>query len=565
MTSHLHVQFIVDYLHKRNIHHVVVCPGSRSAPFIVALNDYAAIKKYVIVDERSAAYFALGMAQQLRKPVVVICTSGTAVLNLAPALCEAYYQNLPLIAITADRPEELLNTGENQTINQQNVFENFIGMSIHFRPMKSANDFNQFLPLMDSCISSQNGQSGFPSHWNVEIAEPLYDVAGEELPFYELEELNNNTLFDLDDDYNVIMNEWPKSRKIMLICGFAEFSPKELLLLKDLTKQQNIVLISEHASNIPFHQKAPWNTDAMIALMASDEERNYTPDLVVTFGRNILSKKLKQFLRKNKPKHHVHLSPHYDSWNQFLMHKNHHNCHKSYENFFSQLPFSFQADANFKIRWGNLRLKAEQLTQQFIELAAFSDLKVYETIFAHLPVSTNLQLGNSTPVRYAQFFPLPKNTKVNANRGTSGIDGCLSTAAGAAWVNKRLTVAILGDISFFYDSNALWNNCLSPNLRVIVINNGGGNIFRLIDGPDTVKGFENYFETQHQLSAKHLAEMFGLHYYICKTQKQLEDALPDFFQPKKKAAILEVKTNNETSAAVYKQYFSFLKQQNTKA
>lgn len=565
MTSHLHVQFIADYLHKRGIHHVVICPGSRSAPFVIALNEYPTIKKYVIADERSAAYIALGMVQQLRKPVAVICTSGTATLNLAPAICEAYYQSLPLIAITADRPQHLLNNGDNQTIDQENIFLNFVGNTISIHPMKSVDDFNQILPFLDSSHNPQNNQPTTPSHWNVHIPEPLYEVAGEELPFYELNELNHDSLFDLSDGWGVLKTEWQKAKKIMLICGYAELSPKELLLIKDLTKQQNIVFISEHASNVPFHHKAPWNTDAMFSLMAANEEKDYTPDLVVTFGRHILSKKLKQFLRRNKPKFHIHLSPQGEIWNQFLMEKNFHPCHRSYEIFFSQLPFSFQADANFKIRWSNLRQKAEQYTQQFNHKAVFSDLKVYEIIFAHLPTSTNLQLGNSTPVRYAQFFPLPKNTKVNANRGTSGIDGCLSTAVGAALVNKRLTVAIVGDISFFYDSNALWNNHLSPNLRVIVINNGGGNIFRLIDGPDTVKGFENYFETQHQLSAKHLAEMFGLHYYICKTQKQLEDALPDFFQPQKKAAILEVKTNNQTSAAVYKQYFSFLKQQNTKA
>jgi 2-succinyl-5-enolpyruvyl-6-hydroxy-3-cyclohexene-1-carboxylate synthase len=187
---------------------------------------------------------------------------------------------------------------------------------------------------------------------------------------------------------------------------------------------------------------------------------------------------------------------------------------------------------------------------------------VFDTLNKRLTGNTGVQYGNSTPIRYANFFKPGNVLSVNANRGTSGIDGSLSTAAGAAYATRIPTVCVLGDVSFLYDSNALWNNYLSPKLRIIVINNNGGNIFRLIEGPNTVIGFEEFFETRHQLTAKHLATMYGLPYYFCAAQSELEETLDTFLNTRKggQAAILEIKTNSELSAAAFRNYFEYLSQ-----
>ncbi|MBX2909774.1 MAG: 2-succinyl-5-enolpyruvyl-6-hydroxy-3-cyclohexene-1-carboxylic-acid synthase [Chitinophagales bacterium] len=564
MTSHLHVQLIADYLHKRGVRHVVICPGSRSAPFVIALNEYPAIKKYVIADERSAAYFALGIAQQIHFAVAVICTSGTAALNLVPAIAEASAQALPLIAITADRPEEMHWRGENQTIEQKNIFIDYIPekSAINFKPLRMLKDFTDKLLEMDETLMIVHDEPSFPAHWNVEIPEPLYERAGEEIPPYNL----SDSEADLDlihqilgGNEDLLLEEWENAERILIICGYAQFTPQVIQQLKHLSENQNIVIVSEHASNLPFQQNETWNLDALLTQMKPDSEKNYAPDLVITLGRHILSKKLKQLIKKNKPRWHFHVSSHGEAWDQFYLEDKFDFFKTGNSLFLSKLTNAKLAREEFKQAWINLRTQTQQHTQSFLSKAPFSDLKVYESIYSQLPSGTNLQLGNSTPVRYAQFFNLPENTKVNANRGTSGIDGCLSTAVGAALTHHSLTVCIIGDISFFYDSNALWNKYLSPNLRIILINNGGGNIFRLLSGPETVKGFEDYFEAQHNLSAKYLAEMYGLQYYFCESQGELNTQLPDFFQPKNKAAILEVKTDNEISATVYKQYFSHLK------
>jgi 2-succinyl-5-enolpyruvyl-6-hydroxy-3-cyclohexene-1-carboxylate synthase len=214
--------------------------------------------------------------------------------------------------------------------------------------------------------------------------------------------------------------------------------------------------------------------------------------------------------------------------------------------------------------WQALADKAAKLTDTFLATAPYSDLKVFETLLRSLPAGCNVQYGNSTPVRYSGLFKHNHTITVNANRGTSGIDGCVSTAAGAAYANGRITVCIVGDISFLYDSNALWNNYLSTDLRIVVINNSGGNIFRLIEGPGQVPGFEKYFETRHSLDVKHLALMYGLPYYFCDRLNQLDEVLTSFYQPANgKHCILEIKTDGPVSADTYKAYFDFLRTHNS--
>jgi 2-succinyl-5-enolpyruvyl-6-hydroxy-3-cyclohexene-1-carboxylate synthase len=213
---------------------------------------------------------------------------------------------------------------------------------------------------------------------------------------------------------------------------------------------------------------------------------------------------------------------------------------------------------SFKDTWLKLSSKAQGLSSDYMHNTEFSDLKAFETLVQTFPSNSNIQYGNSTPIRYSNLFKHDKSLTVNANRGTSGIDGCLSTAAGAAYVKQQFTICIIGDISFLYDSNALWNNHLSPDLRIIIINNGGGNIFRLIDGPTKLANFETFFETKHNFSAKHLASMYNLPYYICDSQAGLDAHSKDFYEPSARPKILEIKTDGEISAKVYREYFEFL-------
>jgi 2-succinyl-5-enolpyruvyl-6-hydroxy-3-cyclohexene-1-carboxylate synthase len=199
-------------------------------------------------------------------------------------------------------------------------------------------------------------------------------------------------------------------------------------------------------------------------------------------------------------------------------------------------------------------------TEAYAKQAPFSDWQVFNTLTRSFPAKAHIQYGNSSPIRYAGFFDHAPKLSIHANRGTSGIDGCVSTAAGAAYQHEGLTICVVGDISFLYDSNALWNNYLSPQLRIIVVNNGGGNIFRLIEGPKQVPGFDCFFETAHQRSVEFLAKMYQIPYYFCDRSDDLEKTLKTFYKSKKgRPAILEIKTDGAISEQAYKDYFTFLK------
>ncbi len=552
MTSHTHVQLIADFLHRKGLRHVVFSPGSRSAPFVIAFQSYEAIDKYVIPDERVAGYFALGIAQQLNEPVAIVCTSGTAVLNIAPAICEAYHQQVKLIALTADRPLVDFMRDENQTINQGSIFQNFTVDGLFIDPILTTTEKQGLQRSLANSFSYIENNEGSTLHWNVHIPEPLYEIAGEEVGSYEMPEPDRvhfklgNLFSDLDKA------EWSSNPRLMILAGLLHPHTIDTNTEKELADKHQAVLIGENTSNL-FSGEVPCNLDAMFAtLNNSRNPEAYVPDLLITTGKLSISKRVRQFFKKYPPKIHWHVSMNFVEDMFGIKTSNYSDL--TLLDILEGMPESFR-DKEFTEQWKSLREKVDKQTSKFAMDVPFSDFKVHQTILETLPDCCNLQLGNSTPVRYAQFFALPKNTTVNANRGTSGIDGCVSTAAGAAAVNNRLTVCVVGDVSFLYDSNALWNNHLSANLRIIVINNSGGNVFRLVEGASTVKNFETFFETKHEHTAKHLASMYGLPYYICTAFDELQQVLTHFFEPGDSPKILEVFTNNEVSAAVYKKYF----------
>lgn len=554
------VRIIAETCMRKGIRKVVFSPGSRSAPLVIAFSQIKEVECIVIPDERSAGYFALGMAQQLGETVVVVCTSGTAVLNLAPAVCEAFYQQVPLLILTADRPQEAVEKGENQAIIQDNIFGHFaLSLSVN----GDAEGKKELIGISkDVCLAINNTRSSSPivGHINVRMAEPLYQTTSASFDRDLVYDSSLKENFSIKQTHKKhITRQIQNNKTVMLVVGLKPYNSDFNKRLNLLSKRNDIIILAENISNVRL-SKVVRNTDACISLM--NEEDSFQPDLVVTLGGAIVSKKLKQFLN-GKPKLH------WDIPSKLSFGKTRAMFGSMYEEMFPVNEIEFldailnapEKPSSFRKNWLDLSQKAELLTANFLKKARFSDLKAFQIITSNFPDKANIQLGNSTPVRYTNLLPYNTRNSFNANRGTSGIDGCLSTAAGAAHVNRNKTVCITGDVSFFYDSNALWNNYLSPDFRIIILNNSGGNIFRLIDGPGKVKDFEIFFETAHNLNAKHLAGMYDLPYYFCDSTNKLESILQKFYQPQKgRAAILEIKTNNEISAATYKAYFEFLKQ-----
>jgi len=395
-------------------------------------------------------------------------------------------------------------------------------------------------------------------HINIPLSEPLYNESENLLPDVPLMEILNVHPQAGKEDLLRLAESWNAAGSKLIITGLLPPDYKLNLLLSKLAEDFGVTIFTESTSNLINKNFFP-HIDRMIDGIENEPENHLTPDLLVTLGGNIVSRKVKAWLQKQKPKAHWHIAPggfHMDAFRRLSM-SIPMNASEFFDNF---IPLIKPARGNFHQLWSERHQVRTQKHSDFLKQCIWSDLKAFEIILEHIPAETMIQAGNSTPVRYMQLFDQPNSTNCFGNRGVSGIDGCMSTAAGAAWANPALTVLITGDVAFMYDSNALWNRHLTPNLRIIVMNNGGGNIFRIIEGPDTMPEFEQFIENPYIPEIQNLAHMFGLDYYAASDESGLKACLPTFLDLNiRKPAILEIKTPNKTSAAVLREYFKYLR------
>jgi 2-succinyl-5-enolpyruvyl-6-hydroxy-3-cyclohexene-1-carboxylate synthase len=537
-----------------DVRHIVISPGSRNAPLIATFTNYKAFDCYSIVDERSAAFFALGIAQKTGKTVALTCTSGSALLNYAPALAEAYYQKIPLLVISADRPENLIDRGDGQTIRQQNIYANYIRESVHLpENPETTKELIDFQKLALKAIQATQFPIPGPAHINIPFAEPIYGTKEKDnpeiIPFtipHLAGSLHSNKMASL-------LKIWNSSKRIMILVGQQkENKALEEQLIK-ISKNQSVTVLTETTSNL----SAPNFInciDKTLASIPNDKLDFFRPDLLISLNSNIVSKRIKAFLRNEKNYTHWHIDlagEELDSYfhlDEVLKIKP--------ESFFEILSSSSKnAKSDFQAIWNKQKEKAKQNHEKYLKNLVYSDLKVFDILLKQLPSHSRVHFANSTPVRYSQLFNLNPSLKISSNRGTSGIDGSVSTAVGAAWHSEEITSLITGDLSFFYDSNALWNHYVSKKLRLIVINNGGGGIFRFIDGPSSLPSLEDFFETKNQRSAKSLAEEAQLDYFAANTIDGLKEALKTFFDLGNRAKLLEIFTPKEINAEILRNYF----------
>jgi len=551
------IRILAETLAELRVKDVVLCPGSRNAPLSLTFFNHPAFKTIVIPDERSAAYFALGMAQHSKKPVVICCTSGTAVLNFAPALAEAYYQEIPLIVITADRPAMWIDQQDGQTIRQKDVYANYINASFEIEGDKTGEQSEtQTHQTVETAFNDSLFPKKGPVHINVPMDEPLYLRSDEKCEVCVKETTDEIKTIDAEL-ISSLAAKWNKSKKKMIIAGLNTPDEKLNILLSESAADESVIVLSETSSNIRNEKFFPC-IDRVLSAINDPDVESFSPEILLTFGGPVISKKIKAFLRKNKPKEHWCIDPANLGTNTY-------QCLTQpviatpvdfFENFVPQIE---KQNSNYFSVWKKADEKTKQLHQQFISSAPFCDLTVFEMVLKNIPSGSVLQMGNSTPVRYVQLFNDSKNLVYYSNRGTSGIDGCVSTATGFAYSSNETVTIISGDIGFFYDSNAMWNDHLSPELRVIVINNGGGGIFRIIDGPEDEKEMQALFETRHTREISGLVKAFGLNYFSAKNREQLEKTIIEFYKPSDTPAVLEIKTNPELNSETLKKYFQHLK------
>ncbi|MCG8803672.1 2-succinyl-5-enolpyruvyl-6-hydroxy-3-cyclohexene-1-carboxylic-acid synthase [Tenacibaculum finnmarkense] len=563
-------QLVISACHQFNIDTVIISPGSRNAPLTIGFSNHPEIETLSVVDERCAAFFALGIAQQKRKPVAMICSSGSALLNYYPAIAEAFYSNIPLVVISADRPKHLIDIGDGQTIRQENVFENHVLFSANLTEStnKSGNQFIQNKTLVSKALQIAISKKA-PVHINVPFDEPLYETVDElkKVDFSENLDENYKNQENLDENYEKLLEIWNTSSKKMILVG-SHFPEDELqAVLSDLADNESVLVFTETTSNLD-HLKFINSIDKLIIPLNEADFSALRPAVLITLGGMVISKKIKQFLRKYTPKHHWHIDEFkamdtYQCLSEFVQEKPVHFLRKlvnQQENYQGNKVSELAEVSNFyQQKWLVKKQERHQKHQQYLANCEYSDLKVFETILKAIPSNSQLQISNSSIIRYSQLFDTNKTLQIFCNRGTSGIDGSTSTAIGAGFATKTIkrTTFITGDLSFFYDSNALWNTNIPSDFRIIIINNAGGGIFRFIPGPSTTNA-TSYFETPHNLTAEHLAKMYDFEYTAISNLEELTAGLPDFYTKSVQPKIMEIFTPKEINDVVLKNYFKNL-------
>ncbi|MBF8457849.1 2-succinyl-5-enolpyruvyl-6-hydroxy-3-cyclohexene-1-carboxylic-acid synthase [Kaistella sp. G5-32] len=545
------IQILAHLLKEYGIYDIVISPGSRNAPLAIHFSEMDELNCYSIVDERSAAFVAMGMAKSIQKPVAITCTSGSASANYYPAITEAFYSNTPLLILTADRPVDFVDIFDGQTIRQKDLYQQHSYGDFQLLEDHEDNAEDENFALIKKAIEICFEKQG-PVHINIPLEEPLYQLVSEIPNFPPVEK----TIQKKSEEFSPnLAAEWNTSKRIMILVGTRDYSEELEMQLSQLVKNHSVVVLKEANSNLR-HDKFFAHIDRYIFNFSEEDFKTYAPDLLITIGQNVVSKKVKQFLRKAKPKKHWHVD---EFWYPDTFFSLTEKIKTAPEKFFSKLlNFVSLEPSPYYNLWDVLRDKRDLKHEEYCLGTNFSDFKFFEMLSYKLPENINLHFSNSSAIRYAQLFDFQKNN-IYCNRGTSGIDGSTSTAMGFAMKDVKQTVLVTGDLSFFYDINGLWNNYIPPYTRIIVFNNGGGDIFKIIPGPSSTNALDEFILTKHHKNAEHLAKHFGFAYTKVEDEDTLSRVLDNFFKPDAKAKILEIDTSAIENADVLKGYFEFIK------
>lgn len=555
VTSSLYnARLLAKVLKAHGCEHLVVAPGSRNAPLIQACTAEN-FKTYSVPDERAAAFTAMGMALENSKPAAVICTSGSAAANFLPAVTEAYFQKVPLVVITADRPKEWIGQGAGQTIIQEGIFgAHILGEANLLRePQDSLAEAYNLRICQEALLHINKG----PVHINVPFDEPLYNQYEGESEDFRIIRRPSTERHLRESDFEELKAVYASAERPILLIGQMPPLPRLHQALKRLMEKRPFLLLSETLSNLG-DLAGVHSIDRFLNTLSEAEKMAFKPDLLISLGGEVVSKMIKAHFRDLDYFPHWHFTE--DEAFKDIFHKLSLNLDCDATWFFEKLAQEVDSAEN---EWVEESLKLEKQKREghleFYEQAPFSDFKAFGRILEELPDNSILHCANSASIRYAQLFDHKNGLAHYANRGTSGIDGSTSTAIGHALTTNKTVSLISGDIAFMYDNAAFWNDSLPANLKIIVLNNGGGNIFRIIKGPDQIEGFERFQETAHQLNLKAIADLYSLEYLFANSEETLNKALKQLYKGPG-LGILEVKTPRIESPQVLKDYWHYLKE-----
>lgn len=556
-TAHITCVRLVEAIVSYGAKYAVCCPGTRNAPLLMALARCEQLKKVVVTDERSAGYVALGLAQQSLQLVAVVCTSGTALSNLAPAAAEAYYSHIPLVIISADRPKEWIDQNDSQTMHQAEVLSNAVKWHYSLPSIPASDEQSWWVNRMiNDAMANVTSAPIAPIHINVHVGEPVNQTATAPSGYTDI--ISTPIHHTLSAEIASALNEEiTTARRVMVICGFM---PPDRHLAKSLStfaKRSNAVVLCEQIANITgegiINQAA-----TVISEMNKEERETLAPDLLIYIGGAIVSRKTKEFFRR------FGVGKQWRIGNDRCIIDSFKHCNRivdlNPESFFEAINSCEQninADgSNYASLWQSLRKRALLSHQRYVANARWSTLSAMDIISNHIPEGTILHLSNGLSIRLAQLFAMPQVSQWWSNRGVSGIDGCTSTALGASIAAEGKDVLLItGDMSFSYDINGLSSQYNSRHLKVIVTCNAGGGIFRFIKSTSSLPELERYFEVKRNAPVAQLAQAFGFDFFQADSKESLAKQIDAFFSDKN-PAILAICTDSETDAEILRKYYS---------
>jgi len=516
---------IADLLYNYGVRNVCISPGSRNTPLTLAFAANKKIKKHIIIDERSSAFFALGLAKNSKYLTAILTTSGTAVAELYPAIIEAYFEKIPLILLTADRPYYLRNSGANQTINQDNIFINHIRSFADLGlPNISYNHFKRMKNKIDKAIKSVFAANRGPIHFNIPFEKPFepsnftdYLHANK---LKKIDALFNHFYFverlPLHDNHKNIFRIISSAQNILIISGNA-FEESEKIFIPKISKLLKAPVISGILSPLRFSENVNVIKNASNFLKDKNLCKNLQTDLILQFGFTSISSSVLDLIAESKAIK-IAVNPVGEKIDPSLTTK--FTLSYTAETFYNLLSKYQQPNRNssFINFFNKIDTTVERAKEEFISNSIFNfEWKIYHELTKNITNKSNFMISNSLPIRDFDFIiSKNKNILIHSNRGASGIDGIISTASGIYQSSMRETFLIIGDLAFQYDLNALYLlKQKNIPLKIILINNNGGGIFELLPIAKEKVEFEKYFKTPINMSFKGIVESFGgMHFNV---------------------------------------------------
>ena len=553
------VNILTSLLLEYGVSDAVVCPGSRNAPIVHNLSVCEAIRCRPVTDERSAAFYALGLAIATRRPTVVCVTSGSALLNVTPAVAEAAYQHVPLVVISADRPQQWIDQLDGQTIPQSDALGRFVRKAVQLP--EPHNDEERWLcrRLVNEAMHLATCRQGAPVHINVPISEPLFEFSTEQLP--QLSRFNNIKRAAINDASMDMPDAFHDATRPMIVIGQLAHGTISHETIRSLSEKY--VVMSEPLSNpsymtIHFDEAIRYIVSDNSSINDDEDDKTaYYPDYVIYVGDTLVSKPARRFLRNAKAPSCLITPDAADIHDPLMTLTDIVECDSDSINaLLASLCDAPDTDerCRFHDRWQSfLDACAAHADAYAPEYSQMATVKYFEEQLADLDIDICVHYANSSAVRlaciYAQHY-------VWCNRGVNGIEGSLSTAAGFSLATHDMTVCVIGDLSFFYDQNALWNSNLRGNLRIILLNNRGGGIFRQLPGLSDSPAADDLVMASHENTAQGICTQNDIGYMSAKNMDEMQIGIVTLLtRESERPMLLEVFTDSNDDVKALEKYF----------